>query len=175
MKLNSMQLIELAKIGTENIYITDNNCLRVSVGGIIDIIKAYEKMKYEHQLEQSELNLKPQTLTSLWGLMKDRTCTNSCSVVCGECQLPISSQTEIVNESWEGCDGCTEQDEVMYKNGYAKGYNAAISELSKEISDEEIEKEAEKRSKSFNGFTTYEKSAWVMACKWYREQLKQNL
>jgi len=42
-----------------------------------------------------------------------------------------------------------------------------------EISDEEIEKEAEKRSKSFNGFTTYEKSAWVMACKWYREQLKQ--
>jgi ribosomal protein L32 len=48
-----------------------------------------------------------------------------------------------------------------------------IKENQQEISDEEIEKEAEKRSKSFNGFTTYEKSAWVMACKWYREQLKQ--
>jgi hypothetical protein len=42
--------------------------------------------------------------------------------------------------SWEGCDSCTEQDEIMYKNGYVKGYNAAISESYKEISDEEIDK-----------------------------------
>ena len=40
------------------------------------------------------------------------------------------------NDSWEGCDGCTEQDEIMYKNGYAKGYNAAIAELPKEIPDD---------------------------------------
>jgi hypothetical protein len=52
-----------------------------------------------------------------------------------------------------------------------KEYQDWLNEPS-ELSDEEIEKEAEKRSKSFNGFTTYEKSAWVMACKWYREQLK---
>jgi hypothetical protein len=36
--------------------------------------------------------------------------------------------TELSEESWEGCDGCTEQDEVMYKNGYVKGYNAASSQ-----------------------------------------------
>ena len=40
-------------------------------------------------------------------------------------QLP---QQEISDESWEGCDGCTEQDEIMYKNGYVKGYNAASSQ-----------------------------------------------
>jgi len=116
----------------------------------------------------SQLNKKPQTLTSLWGLMKDRTCTNSCSVVCGECQLPISSQTEIVNESWEGCDGCTEQDEVMYKNGYVKGYNAAIAELPKEISDEEI-KEFTKNKSIFKEdmYRTY----FIMGANWYREQL----
>jgi len=79
-------------------------------------------------------------------------------------QLP---QQEISDESWEGCDGCTEQDEIMYKNGYVKGYNAAVAELPKEISDEEIEKAA----------TQYEpmvtRRAWVSACKWYREQLKK--
>jgi hypothetical protein len=47
------------------------------------------------------LDKKPQTLTSLWGLMKDRTCTNSCSVVCGECQIPASLQTEISDEEIE--------------------------------------------------------------------------
>jgi hypothetical protein len=32
---------------------------------------------------------------------------------------------EMLDESWEDCDGCTEQDEIMYKNGYVKGYNKA--------------------------------------------------
>jgi hypothetical protein len=98
----------------------------------------------------------------------DRTCTNSCSVVCGECQLPIP-QTEISDKSWEGCDGCTEQDEIMYKNGYAKGYNAAIAEPPKEISDEEITKLA-------NEHILYNdsKRQWVIeGMKLYREQLKQ--
>ena len=82
-----------------------------------------------------------------------------------------SSQTEISDESWEGCDGCTEQDEVMYKNGYVKGYNSAISELPKEISDEEIEKSADyygdrwiDAREAFYGF--------LEGAKWYREQLK---
>ena len=74
--------------------------------------------------------------------------------------------TEISDESWEGCDGCTEQDEVIYKNGYVKGYNAAIGELPKEISDEEIEKAAA----HYEPMVT--RRAWVSACKWYREQLK---
>ena len=32
---------------------------------------------------------------------------------------------ETLDESWEGCDGCIKQDEIMYKNGYIKGYNKA--------------------------------------------------
>jgi hypothetical protein len=77
--------------------------------------------------------------------------------------------TEISDESWEGCDGCTEQDEVMYKNGYAKGYNAAIAELPKEISDEEIEIAAANLANP-NADKT---DNWIEGSKWYREQLKQ--
>jgi hypothetical protein len=83
---------------------------------------------------------------------------------------PTSSQTEISDESWEGCDGCTEQDEVMYKNGYVKGYNAAISELPKEISDEEI-KEFASESKSIFKEDMY-RAYFIMGAKWYRERLK---
>lgn len=90
----------------------------------------------------------------------------------------ISSQTEISDESWEGCDGCTEQDEVMYKNGYVKGYNSAISELPKEISDEEIDKASENAWSDYeydegNLYSTTFKSGWKLAIKWYKEQLKQ--
>jgi hypothetical protein len=77
--------------------------------------------------------------------------------------------TEISDESWEGCDGCTEQDEVMYKNGYAKGYNAAIAELPKEISDEEIEIAAANLANP-NADKT---DNWIEGAKWYREQLKK--
>jgi uncharacterized protein YukE len=80
----------------------------------------------------------------------------------------VSSQTKMSNESWEGCDGCTEQDEIMYKNGYVKGYNAAISELPKEISDEEI-------VKLTNEHILYNdsKRQWVIeGMKLYRKQLK---
>lgn len=73
---------------------------------------------------------------------------------------------QLAKESWEDCDGCTEQDEAMYKNGYAKGYNVAIAELPKEILDEEIEKEAAHNEPMVT------RRAWVSACKWYREQLK---
>ena len=91
--------------------------------------------------------------------------------------------TELSNESWEGCDSCTEQDEVMYKNGYVKGYNAAIAELPKEISDnspkeenktsfgEISDEEIEKAAAHHEPMVT--RRAWVSACKWYREQLKQ--
>jgi len=80
----------------------------------------------------------------------------------------VSSPTEMSNESWEGCDGCTEQDEIMYKNGYLKGYNAAIAQLPKEISDEKIIKLA-------NEYILYNdsKRQWIIeGMKFYREQLK---
>jgi hypothetical protein len=77
----------------------------------------------------------------------------------------------VSDNSWEGCDGCTEQDEVMYKNGYAKGYNAAIADLPKEISDEEIEKAA---NGHFEGDLMWsERIAFKLAIRWYREQLKK--
>ena len=101
----------------------------------------------------------------------DRTCTNSCSVVCGECQLPIP-QTEISDKSWEGCDGCTEQDEVMYKNGYIKGYNAAIAELPKEISDEEIEEQSWGYREVTKDMEIPPNEDWSNGAKWYKKQLK---
>ena len=86
----------------------------------------------------------------------------------------IQPREKASNKSWEGCDGCTKQDEVMYKNGYVKGYNAAIAKLSKEISDEEIEKGAKEW---YEKEGPYKPSAialktWGYAIKWYREQLK---
>lgn len=83
----------------------------------------------------------------------------------------MDSVKKLSEESWEGCDGCTEQDEVMYKNGYVKGYNAAIAKLPKEISDEEIEKAAIEYYESPIGNLDRE-IGFRYACKWYREQLK---
>jgi len=77
---------------------------------------------------------------------------------------------KFADESWEGCDGCTEQDEIMYKNGYVKGYNAAIAELPKEISDEQIEKAARDYDNAViygPPLVNFEQGAF-----WYREQLK---
>ena len=85
----------------------------------------------------------------------------------------MDSVKQIAEESWEGCDGCTEQDEIMYKNGYVKGYNAAIAELPKEISDEEIEKASwiyEVRDK-FDAY--FIREAFLKGCEWYKNQLKQ--
>jgi hypothetical protein len=81
--------------------------------------------------------------------------------------------TELSENSWEGCDGCTEQDEVMYKNGYAKGYNAAISELSKEISDDEIfyQKQVMNPYPSTKHFYTAWEKGFMNCAEWYREQL----
>jgi hypothetical protein len=82
---------------------------------------------------------------------------------------PITYWGGLADKSWEGCDGCTEQDEIMYKNGYVKGYNSAISELPKELSDEEITKLA-------NEHILYNdsKRQWVIeGMKLYREQFKK--
>jgi len=44
---------------------------------------------------QTDENGRPLTY---WGGLKDRTCTNSCSVVCGECQLPLPKQETLYTE-----------------------------------------------------------------------------
>ena len=79
---------------------------------------------------------------------------------------------KISDESWEGCDGCTEQDEIMYKNGYVKGYNSAISELPKEISDEEIEEQSWGYREVTKDMEIPPNEDWSNGAKWYREQLK---
>lgn len=80
--------------------------------------------------------------------------------------MNLEQLKQLAEESWEGCDGCTEQDEVIYKNGYVKGYNSAISELPKEISDEEIE------NCVGDGMHDFYKGGFIDGAKWYREQLK---
>jgi hypothetical protein len=82
-------------------------------------------------------------------------------------------QQEISDESWEGCDGCTEQDEIMYKNGYAKGYNAAIGELPKEISDKVLFEQATVAMESHYGYgCETEIDAYFRGAKWMQKQLK---
>lgn len=80
----------------------------------------------------------------------------------------------VSNNSWEGCDGCTEQDEAMYKNGYAKGYNVAIAKFSKEITDKKIEKQAVKFAKeeSYGALSGDLWKGFVFGAKWMQEQLK---
>jgi len=51
MKLNAEQLIELAKIGTIGIFIENDNKLKLSWDGVTRIIKAYEKIKQEHDAQ----------------------------------------------------------------------------------------------------------------------------
>ena len=75
----------------------------------------------------------------------------------------MSSQT-ISDESWEGCDGCTEQDKYFWTKGYQAGYNRATPT---EISDEEMYKESFKKG----SFDWHE--GFMDGAKWYRDQLKQ--
>jgi hypothetical protein len=76
----------------------------------------------------------------------------------------MESVKQLADKSWEGCDGCTDAEETIYKNGYIKGYNAAINEHPKELSEEEIKEYATRHS-----FNYYE---FLCGAMWYREQLK---
>jgi hypothetical protein len=71
---------------------------------------------------------------------------------------------ELAEQSWEGCDGCDENDKYFFMKGFQAGYNRAKPD---EISDEEIEKAAAHHEPMVT------RRAWVSACKWYREQLKK--
>ena len=68
--------------------------------------------------------------------------------------------------------GSDEGSSLEWNGKVTEGHNIHTSSRT-EISDEEIYKEAEHKSKIFRGWTTYETSAFIMACQWYREQIKK--
>jgi hypothetical protein len=51
---------------------------------------------------------------------------------------------ELAEESWEGCDGCDDNDKHFWMNGFRAGYNRAIPDV---ISDEEALRLAKKMNK----------------------------
>jgi hypothetical protein len=88
--------------------------------------------------------------------------------------MTLKELKQIAEECWEGCDGCTEQDELMYKNGYVKGYNAAISELPKELSDEVLFEQSTVAMEEHYGYgCETEIDAYFRGAKWMQKQFKQ--
>jgi hypothetical protein len=84
---------------------------------------------------------------------------------------------KMAEESWEGCDGCDENDKYFWMSGFRAGYFRVIPD---EISDEEIEKawisykreclEKFEKDTTIAGYAITNKEKFA---KWYREQLKQ--
>ena len=77
---------------------------------------------------------------------------------------------KLAEESWEGCDGCDENDKRLWINGFQKGYYTAKPD---HLSDEEIEEQSwlyEPRNKFDAAFL---REAFMKGAEWYREQLKQ--
>jgi hypothetical protein len=87
---------------------------------------------------------------------------------------------ELAEQSWEGCDGCDENDKNFWIKGFQAGYNTAKPD---EISDEEILKANIEYNNYFqekNGSKPpHIQNIHIMrhfqkGCEWYREKLKQN-
>ena len=76
---------------------------------------------------------------------------------------------ELAEESWEGCDGCDENDKHLWINGFQKGYYAAKPD---HLSDEEIEKAAKKCRFEDLDISV---GSFELGARWYREQLKKIL
>jgi hypothetical protein len=103
---------------------------------------------------------------------------------------------DLAMESWEGCDGCDENDKHFFMKGFQAGYNRTkpdvisdeealrlakemnkqpLTSVPSEISDKEIEKEA------FDYVENSEEDKWtatltfMAGVEWYREQLKRNI
>ncbi len=74
---------------------------------------------------------------------------------------------ELAEQSWEGCDGCDENDKHFWMNGFRAGYNRATPD---EISDKEIEKAAKQCRFEDLDISV---GSFELGAKWYREQLKQ--
>jgi hypothetical protein len=86
---------------------------------------------------------------------------------------------ELAEESWEGCDGCDENDKYFFIKGFQTGYNRAEPD---ELSDEEIGQAGEEwcHAVGEDGFVNsgddydiHELPAFIAGAKWYKEQLKQ--
>ena len=83
---------------------------------------------------------------------------------------------ELAEQSWEGCQGCDENDKYFWMNGFQKGYYTAKPD---HLSDEEIENawtsyqreclEKFEKDTAISGYAITNKEKFT---KWYREQLK---
>jgi hypothetical protein len=67
---------------------------------------------------------------------------------------------KLADQSWEGCDGCTEAEEAIYKNGYVHGYNAAkgqVPEVRKMVEDdvEKLVREHFEKNKELNNPSSF--------------------
>jgi len=80
--------------------------------------------------------------------------------------MTLQELTQLAKESWEGCDGCDENDKHFFINGFRAGYNRAKPD---EISDGEILKAA-KESRLEDLITSV--GSFELGAQWYREQLK---
>jgi hypothetical protein len=74
---------------------------------------------------------------------------------------------KLAEKSWEGCDGCDENDKNFWINGFRAGYNTAKPD---KISDEEIENAANEHNRKGYFISP---SSFVEGAKWYRKQLKK--
>jgi len=101
---------------------------------------------------------------------------------------------ELAEQSWEGCDGCDENDKYFFMKGFQAGYNRAkpdeisaelrykdgtpmrkynspkLQAIEMEISDEEIKKAAKECRFEDLDISV---GSFELGARWYREQLKQ--
>lgn len=121
------------------------------------VLSGMSEKPTNHTLFQTDENGKP---LKYWGGLTDRTCTNSCSVVCGECQIfNISDDCEEV-KNW---------DSFVHKK------NQELTSSQKEISDKEIfyQKQVMNPYPSTKHFHTAWEKGFMNCANWMREQLKQ--
>jgi len=71
-------------------------------------------------------------------------------------------------DSWEGCDGCTDNDKSMWINGYIRGALANQIELP---TDEEIKKESYKIDYG-GGSNGWIRNGFTNGAKWMRNKIK---
>ena len=84
---------------------------------------------------------------------------------------------EMAEQSWEGCDGCDENDKYFFMKGFQACYYKTKPD---EISDEDIREGAEKWVFETNGHKWSNNNdeagdnygSFMEGIKWYREQLK---
>ena len=74
---------------------------------------------------------------------------------------------ELAEESWEGCDGCDENDKHFFMKGFQAGYNRAKPD---KISNKEIESAANEHNRKGYFISP---SSFAEGAKWYRKQLKR--